>query len=229
MATSATPGRLLSDAMSPIANTSGWPGNREVGVDARCVRPGRPRRRSPRRAWPPAATPARRRPRSSCTASMRDVRAVRAGRRRRRARPRRRPEHPCAARRRAARGPLAALPDSWSPKVASGSLAAVEQQHADRWPDRRCGTRRRRQRVASSRTCPASSTPVGPAPTITIVSHSRRSARVGRRLGHLERAEDPPAQLAARRRSSSCPARTGRTRRGRSTTGSAPAATIRLS
>ena len=84
--------------------------------------------------------------------------------------------------------------ESWSPNVAKGSLAPVEQQHPDR----------RRIEVAelaggsaraSSRTCPASSTPVGPAPTMTIVSHRSRSTVSDGHLGHLERAEDAPTQL----------------------------------
>ena len=90
---------------------------------------------------------------------------------------------------------LVALPESSSPNVASGSLAAVEQQHPDRRSDRTCGTRRSGERVASSRIWPASSTPVGPAPTTTIVSQRSLLDRVGRRLGHLEGAEDAPAEL----------------------------------
>ena len=48
-----------------------------------------------------------------------------------------------------------------------------------------------RLRVASSRIWPASSTPVGPAPTRAKVSQRRRSCVVGSGLGHLERAEQP--------------------------------------
>ena len=46
---------------------------------------------------------------------------------------------------------------------------------------------------ASSAIWPAISTPVGPAPTTTNVSHARRALRVGLQLGRLERAEDPGA------------------------------------
>ena len=49
--------------------------------------------------------------------------------------------------------------------------------------------------VASSRICPASSTPVGPAPTRAKVSHWRRSSGSLVACGHLERSEDPLADL----------------------------------
>ena len=49
--------------------------------------------------------------------------------------------------------------------------------------------------VATSRICPASSTPVGPAPTRAKVSQRDRSAGSCGGLGQLERAEDPPPDL----------------------------------
>ena len=71
--------------------------------------------------------------------------------------------------------------------------------------------------IASSRIWPASSTPVGPAPTSANVSHRRRS-RVARRGRHLERAEDPGADLQGVGERLHPRARAGRTRRGRSRT-----------
>ena len=53
----------------------------------------------------------------------------------------------------------------------------------------------RRLRSASSRTCPAISTPVGPAPTTDDREPLPALLGIGRRLGHLERAEDPPPEL----------------------------------
>ena len=52
-----------------------------------------------------------------------------------------------------------------------------------------------RLRAASSRICPASSTPVGPAPTMQNVMPEPLQGGVGHGLGQLERAVDPPAQL----------------------------------
>ncbi len=52
-----------------------------------------------------------------------------------------------------------------------------------------------RLRAASSRICPASSTPVGPAPTMTKVIQKRSSASSVMSLGQLERAVDTTAQL----------------------------------
>ena len=71
---------------------------------------------------------------------------------------------------------LAALPESWSPKVARGSLPPSTRITLT---DEASKVRNspRRLRVANSRTWPASSTPVGPAPTTTTVSH--RSFSVG--------------------------------------------------
>ena len=51
-----------------------------------------------------------------------------------------------------------------------------------------------RLRTASSRTCPASSTPVGPPPTTTTVSQNPADF-VDAALGDFQRAEDTPAQL----------------------------------
>ena len=68
---------------------------------------------------------------------------------------------------------FAAREDSRSPNVARGSdppststTRTVAGSMVRKFPVR--------VRVASSRSCPASSTPVGPAPTTTIVSQKRR-------------------------------------------------------
>ena len=74
-------------------------------------------------------------------------------------------------------------------------LAGVEQDDPHRRRVERAEVVAQAARSASSRTCPAISTPVGPAPTTTTVSHSRCSSGVGRGLGHLERAEDPSPEL----------------------------------
>ena len=62
------------------------------------------------------------------------------------------------------------------PEARQRRAAAVEQQDPGVAPARCCGTRTRSVLVASSRICPASSTPVGPAPTRANVSQLRRSA-----------------------------------------------------
>ena len=70
---------------------------------------------------------------------------------------------------------LLAFPESRSPKLASGSLPpSSSSTRTDAGSNVRNSPFR--QRTASSRTCPASSTPVGPAPTMTIVSYRCRSA-----------------------------------------------------
>ena len=176
----------------------------------------------------PAATPARRRPRSSVQASMRVVRAVGVDDVDARARRRRRPGRPSAARRRACSSSLVALPESLSPKVASGSLPpSSSSTRTD------AGSKVRnspvRLRTASSRTCPASSTPVGPAPTTTMVSQRSLLGRRRPPSRPSRRRRRCAGAAPARRRSSSCPARSGPARRGRSTTGWTPAATMRLS
>ena len=195
MATSATPGRSSSAIMSPIANTSGWPGSVQSGEDARSARRGRTRRRWPRRAAPPAATPGRRRPRSS---SGRDplARPVRllhvdpggvdvgddalsadldaeplaarsppSGRAGRRSSP----GSPCRRRRAATRALRGVDP-------AEVVLAAPERDSSAIWP--------------------AISTPVGPpADHDEGEPVARRFVGILLDLGHLEGAEDPAAQL----------------------------------
>ena len=88
---------------------------------------------------------------------------------------------------------------------------------------------RRRVSRASSPIWPAISTPVGPAPTTTNVSHAARTLGVGLRLGRLERAEEAAADderalerlhLGGVRRAS---------RRARSTSSCEPPATISVS
>ena len=73
------------------------------------------------------------------------------------------------------RSDVAALAESFGPNGASGSLPASKSSTLAS-----SGSRRRNWsrsvRVASSRIWPASSTPVGPAPTSAKVSQRRRSA-----------------------------------------------------
>ena len=179
--------------MSPMAKTSGWPGQGEVGqhldpsgaVDLgtarlgelggqrRGLHPGRPDRRvglDPRRACRrllATSTPKASTP--TTLAPMRSSTPMRSS-------------------------SFVALPDSRSPNVASGSLPPSSRiTRTDAGSNVRNSPLR--QRTASSRTCPASSTPVGPAPTMTMVSHFARSAGSSSTAGHLEGAEDPPAQL----------------------------------
>ena len=86
-----------------------------------------------------------------------------------------------------------AFPDNLSPNVASGSSPPSRRSTRTEEASKLRNSSRR-LRVASSRICPAISTPVGPAPTITMVSHSRSlGGRCG--LRHLECSEDAPAQL----------------------------------
>ena len=213
--------------MSPTANTSGWPGSVRSGSTA--MRPARsssaPLASASLAASGDACTPAAQ---IVVWASIRDVLPSASV-----------TSTPAASTptTRAAHAQLDAEPLEllWPPcrragrrRSASGSLPPSTQHH----PDRRRVERAElasEQRTASSRTWPASSTPVGPAPTMTMVSQcAARRRRVGD-LGHLEGAEDPPAQLEgvvdrlhARRVA-------GPARRGRSTTAPAPAATMRLS
>ena len=192
IATSATPGSLSSVTMSPTTNTSGCPGSVRSGSAA--MRPAwstsAPVAAASCAASGDACTPAAHTTVCAAMCSRAVARLdVDAGRvdvgdprahheldaeaaelaRRRFAKDggRRSPAVPCR-RRRAARAPSAGSNVRNSP---------------------------RRLRDASSRICPAISTPVGPAPTTTIVSHSCFSAAGRRDLGHLERAEDPALQL----------------------------------
>ncbi len=85
-----------------------------------------------------------------------------------------------------------ALADSLGPKDASG---APPPSNSSTRASSGLATRysARSVLVASSRIWPASSTPVGPAPTRANVSQRRRSAGIFGSLGHLERAEHPAA------------------------------------
>ena len=74
-----------------------------------------------------------------------------------------------------------------------------------------------------SASVPASSTPVGPPPTMTNVSSSPARGRVGLALGPLERQQDAAPHRRWRRRASSGPARAAPTRGGRSRRGGHPA------
>ena len=179
--------------MSPIGEHLGMSGDREIVGARRCARPGRAWRRWLRRAGGQRRRLHAGRPHRGVGVDAGAV-AVRAERRRRRWRRRRRPGRPCAARRRGARAP-------WSPC----RRADRRRSPAARLPPSSSSTRTtvgsnvrnspRRQRSASSRTWPAS-------------SHARRAGaddddreppvaldRVGRRLGHLEGAEEATAEL----------------------------------
>ena len=89
-------------------------------------------------------------------------------------------------------GLCSTLADSFGPKEASGALPPSNSStRASSGLARRYSARS--VLVASSRIWPASSTPVGPAPTRANVSQCRRSAGILGGLGHLERAEHPAA------------------------------------
>ena len=193
MATSATPGRLLRRHHVADREHLGMAGEREVGRTAM-----RPARSSVGAPGVGELGGQRRRLHSGGPHRGVGVDARVCRRRRRRRRPRwrrrRRPVPPCAARRRAARAP-------WSPCRRAGRRTSP----AARSPPSSSSTRTdagidvrnspRRQRVASSRTWPASSTPVGPGADDDDREPLVALDRVGRRLGHLERAEEAPAQL----------------------------------
>ena len=89
---------------------------------------------------------------------------------------------------------LVALPESRSPKVASGSLASVEQQHPDggRIDVAELAAQRARRQLADLpgqlHTRRAGADDDDREPTVAL-------DRVGRRLGHLEGAEEAPAEL----------------------------------
>ena len=165
--------RSGSTAMRPARSSSAPLASASLAASGRRLDAGRPDRRA---GLDPRRRCRRRRPR------------------RRRARRRRRPGRSSAARRRAVAAPWwpsrRADRRRWRAVPCRRRAAAPAPT-----PDRTVRNSPFRQRTASSRTCPASSTPVGPAPTMTIVSHCSRSAGSVVHLGHLEGAEDPPAQL----------------------------------
>ena len=172
MATSATPGRPFERHQIADDEHLRVPGQRAVGLHLARGPRGRRRRRARRRAAARATRPARLPPRSWC--------GPRCGRPRRRGRSRRRRRPGCrgAARPPAPRGRAgladAAAPGSWAarcPRASSSTIRAL------------AGSKRRKlarsARRESSAICPASSTPVGPAPTIANVSHGSRAASSG--------------------------------------------------
>ena len=73
------------------------------------------------------------------------------------------------------------------------AVGRLDEQDARRARIDRAGSRAAACRCASSPICPAISTPVGPAPTTTNVSHAARCVVVLLLLGGLERGEDPAA------------------------------------
>ena len=161
---------------SPTTNSSGCPAVSSPAAPPR-DRSGRPWRLRDRPGVVPAVTPARRPPRSSCGpryGRSRPRRWTRRGRFRRR----RRPGCRAAPRHRAARGRVAragaAARGSWEVRCRAASSSTI----------RACvGSKRRKlwrsARRESSAIWPASSTPVGPAPTIANVSHGSRAAASG--------------------------------------------------
>ena len=228
MATSATPGRLSSVVMSPIANTSGWPGQREVGQhrdatgpvelgaarlgelggERRGLHAGRPDRGV---GVDPRLACRRRSATSTPTASTPTTRAPI------------RSSTPSS---------LELLGGRARQAVAERGerlLAAVEQDDADR---------RRIERAelaleATDRELADLSRPARPRRAGADDRRSSASARCSTGsvalLGHLEGAEDPPAQLEGVVDRLHARARSGPARRARSTTALAPAATMRLS
>ena len=146
----------------------------------------------PRPGCAPGARPARRPPRRPCASRRAPGRSVtrRPCRRRRCSSPASRcgPRRPCArarswpsgtADRRMPRGSACRLRRG-APTALAGSIARKS-----------CLSVRR----ASSAICPATSQPVGPPPTTAKVSHAPALGFRGRRLGQLERREDPPSQV----------------------------------
>ena len=218
MATSATPGRLLRLTMSPTAKTSGWPGRVRSGSTA--MRPARSTSApvasasaaASGEAWTPAAH-------TTVWASMRSVVPSASRRRRRRA-----------------STPVTRAPMRSSTPRRFELLGRPGRTGGRRtWPAAPC-----RRRASSTRTDAGSNvrkfvaagcarpahgsdrparTPVGPAPTTTIVSHCALLGRVVGHLGHLEGPEDAPAQLEGVVDRLHARGVQGATRRGRSTTG----------
>ena len=192
MATSQTPGRSFTLTMSPTAKTSGCPGSVRSGSTE--TRPARstsapvasPSALASGEAWTPAAH-------STVRAAMRPVvpSALATS-----APPASMPvtRAPICSSTPRPSSSFVARPDRLSPNDASGSLPPSTRITRT---DAGSNVRKFSLRLltASSRIWPASSQPVGPAPTTTMVSHSACSVGVGRGLGHLERAEDAPADL----------------------------------
>ena len=147
----------------------------------------------PRPGCAPGARPARRPPRRPCAWRCAPGRSGT----RRPCRRRRCSSHAsrCGSRRRCARARAVAFPDRPIAERAGGSACRLR-----RGAPRRCvGSIARKSclsvRRASSAICPATSHPVGPPPTTAKVSHRPALRLGGRRLGQLERREDPPPQV----------------------------------
>ena len=218
IATSATPGSSSSDIMSPIANTSGWPGSEQSGSDRDAAGPVAVGARGVGQHAAPAATPGRRPPRPWSG--------------RRPAGPRRRDPSPRRPWRSTSVTMLpVCISTPWRSSSSAGLrreavaeagedlLASVEQQHAhalgvdraevsrqdaprelrDLTGDLHARSGRRRRRRS--------------------VSHARRLLGILLQLGHLERAEDPTAELERVVDRLHARAPSARTRRGRSRTG----------
>ena len=173
MATSATPGSLSRLIMSPVTRMSGWPGRDRSGPHSR--RPARscsaPVALATIAASGGAATPAVHKmlpasnlvalPSWSVTSRPRKSMWV--------------TSEPMCNSTPSLPSWRAARADSFSPNIASGALPASNSKtFASRGS--MCRYSRRSVFVATSRICPASSTPVGPAPTRAKVSQRARSA-----------------------------------------------------
>ena len=165
-------------------NTSGWPGTERSGFTATLPA----RSSSARRALGQATTPGRRPPTARSP--------------------------PRSARRRSCTAPrsmaVTARPSTTStPSRASWLPRRLAQRLGERREDRRAGLDQQDARAAGSMlsnsdfsacraisaSAPASSTPVGPPPTMTNVSSRRWRVAIGLALGPLEREQHAPADL----------------------------------
>ena len=212
------PGRLSSEIMSPTTNTSGWPGQRQVGLHrdpAGAVDLGAgllgERRPSGLACTPAAQTLVDGLDPASAAVLVLDVDAAlvdvgdhraeldldadlsRAGFVRLRRACRRTAGSTCGA-------ASSRMIRAWRVSIAAEVVASSV-------------------RCASSAICPAISTPVGPAPTTTNVSSRSISSGVCRPARPARRRRRCGRAARGRRRCSSCRARTRRTGRCRSTTG----------
>ena len=179
------------DAASPITEISGCPGSAAVGEDLRAGRRGRARRRSPRRARRRTAPRARRPPRSPspprCDATCRPARSATPAASIAVARAPSRTSTPSDASSRPA------FADSFGLKAVSTRSPASSSTTRVSLGSKRVNWCRRWWR-ASTASCPATSTPVGPPPITTIVRKRCRRTVVLGPLGLLEGRQDLIAQ-----------------------------------
>ncbi len=173
IATSARPGRPSSAIRSPTTKTSGWPGQRAVGLHLDAPRAVDGGAGALGQQSVPAATPARRPPRSSC--------GPRCGRPSR-SRPVGVDADDAGAEADLDAEPLEVAPRPPAQPLGERSEARCRARRAGRSArssGRSGGSCAPSARRDSSAIWPASSTPVGPAPTIANVSHGSRAASSG--------------------------------------------------